>query len=758
MRTPVQPDRQEGRGAGHGRGAHPAPRTSPRAKAAYLVVGAAVLAAGAPGLVGALRGVSGADPEERAQAASALQVHGVLLALCAVLAVGVVVYAARGVRAPDGAGTGTGEAAAEQAAELAAARAELAAAKENHVVERDSLLRERAALTERIGGLQASVQGTFVGLSRRTLGLVERQLSFIDELEAHEQEPGTLDTLFRLDHLAACMRRHSENLLVLAGADHRGTRRANVPLIDVLRAAVGEIESYQRVVLSPDLPQVHVTGFASGDASHLLAELLENATSCSRPESEVLLTGRLLGTGDLLLVVRDEGIGISPAGRVDDLNVRLADTDPGPAPREALGLGLYVVARLAARHGVGVELRPRDRGVDAEVRLPGRLLVGGAADGAVDGGGAAGFAGVGAVGGGAAGSVGGAAGAVGVTGGVGAGGGDAAAAGGAGHAVPVRAAGGAERESTAAAYGTRPVPGSGTDAGAAGVRDGSAAPVRPAGGAAPVRVGAQRSGPPPEGGVRPATPPFASARPAVAPRTGGWVRAEAGMLPRRQPGSTVSGGAVAPLRHGTATGTPVPAGAGATAGAAVHGAVPSHAVPGQPAPAHASSGHPAPGHPAPGHPAPVAAAAAAGHPPAEHTATAQAAPGHPAFEHPAPGHPAPGHPAVLHPGNAVTGNPATGPAALSPVPAGRVAAPGPAAGAPAARAAAPQRGAESAGGWPAAPVRAVVAVPAQAERRGVDAREVRRLLGGLQQGSRDGRRAAAAEAGTWDAKEQGAST
>ncbi|AZM48612.1 ATP-binding protein [Streptomyces sp. WAC 06738] len=729
MRTPVQPDRQEGRGAGHRRGAHPAPRTSPRAKAAYLVVGAAVLAAGAPGLVGALRGVSGADPEERPQAASALHVHGALLALCAVLAVGVVVYAARGTHAADGADTG--EDAAEKAAELAAVRAELAAARENHVVERDSLLRERAALAERIGGLQASVQGTFVGLSRRTLGLVERQLSFIDELEAHEQEPSTLETLFRLDHLAACMRRHSENLLVLAGADHRGTRRANVPLIDVLRAAVGEIESYQRVVLSPDLPQVHVTGFASGDASHLLAELLENATSCSPPESEVLLTGRMLGTGDLLLVVRDEGIGISPAARVDDLNARLADTDPGPAPREALGLGLYVVARLAARHGVAVELRLRDRGVDAEVRLPGRLLVGGAVDGTDDdagfagasgavgggdaaglagagaagggagpGGGAAGLAGVGAAGGGGAGSAGGAAGTVGGAGGVGAGGvtGGGAAAGGAGRAVPVPAARGA-----------RPEPGPRTDAESRGVRDG---------GAAPVRVGPQRSGPPPGGGVRPVPPPFAPARPAAAPRTGGWVRAEAGMLPRRRPGSTVSGGAVAPPRHGTATGTPVPAGAGSAAGAAVPGEAPARAVPAQPAPAHE-------------------------------------APAHAAFEHPAPGHPAVLHPAPGHP---ATGHPATGPAALSPVPAGRAAVPGPAAGAPPARAVAPQRGTESPGGWPAAPVRAVVAVPAQAERRGVDAREVRRLLGGLQQGSRDGRRAAAAEAATWDAKEQGAST
>lgn len=718
MRTPVQPDRPEGRGARRRRGARPAPRTSPRAKAAYLVVGAAVLAAGAPALVGALRAVRATDPETRARAASALQQHGALLVLCAVLAVGVVVYATRGVHGDDAADAADGRArdgrAQAAAAELAAVRAELAAAKESHVVERDSLLRERAALAERIGGLQASVQGTFVGLSRRTLGLVERQLSFIDELEAHEQEPGTLETLFRLDHLASCMRRHSENLLVLAGADHRGTRRANVPLIDVLRAAVGEIESYQRVVVSPDVPQVHVTGFASGDASHLLAELLENATSCSPPASEVQLTGRLLGTGDLLLVVRDEGIGISPPGRVDDLNARLADADPGPAPREALGLGLYVVARLAARHGVGVELRHRDRGLDAEVRLPARLLVGGTGDGAAGGDGAGVTAGAGAAAGGVVAGAG-----AGASVGVGVGAGAAAAARGG-----LGAAGGADggRRIAAAEHGTQPGPG--TDTGATDVRDL---------GAAPVRLGPQRSAPPSDGGgVRLSPPPFASARPAVAPRTGGWVRAEAGMLPRRRPGATVAGGVV---------GDPVStAGGGVTAGAAVHGAAPGPA--GHPAPAHVAAAHLVAGQAVSGHPA-------SGHSPvhvaAEHAVAEQAV-----------GHPAAGHPAAGHPG--------TGPAALSPVPAARAAGGGAPAGAPSARTLAPQRGAGAgwsvphAGATPAAGVRSVVAVPAQAERRGVDAREVRRLLGGLQQGSRDGRRAAAAEAATWDAKEQGAST
>ncbi|WP_344296405.1 sensor histidine kinase, partial [Streptomyces synnematoformans] len=498
--------------------------------AACIVVGAVVLAAGAPGLVGAVRAGHAADPERRAQAASALQLHGVLLALCALLAVGVVVYAARdplgadeggegGEGAVDGDGGGGADrtgAAAGARAELAAVRGELAAAREHHVAERDSLLRERAALAERIGGLQAGVQGTFVGLSRRTLGLVERQLSFIDELEAHEQEPGTLDTLFRLDHLAACMRRHSENQLVLAGADHRGTRRAHVPLIDVLRAAVGEIESYQRVVLSPDVPQLHVTGFASADVSHLLAELLENATSCSPPESEVLLTGRLLGTGDLLLVVRDEGIGISPPGRLDALNARLAEADPGPAPGESLGLGLYVVARLAARHGVRVELRRRERGLDAEVRLPARLSAGavGGGDGAVSAGGAAGG---GALGGAVAGGVAVGGGAVGgAAAGRGGGAGAADASAGGGEPGPGRRPGvagegvrdpgvGVHAPARRGAHGLAPVRDGGCDGahGPAPVPDGGG-PVRPSRGpdgpgAGAVRLGPQRPAPPDDG-------------------------------------------------------------------------------------------------------------------------------------------------------------------------------------------------------------------------------------------------------------------
>lgn len=349
-----------------------------RNAAALTIVGVAVLAAGAPGMAAAVRDLRGAPSGASASdAASALQLQGALLALCLALAIGIGAYALRRSGHRSGAGAGGEGAAApgSTAAQLAAARAELDDTREAHTIERDTLLRERAALAQRITGLQEAVHGTFVGLSRRTLGLVERQLAFIDDLEEHEQDPDRLDTLYQLDHLAACMRRHSENLLVLAGSDQRGPRREHLPLIDVLRTAVGEIEAYQRVHIVGGLPEVQLNGFASGDTGHLLAELLENATACSPPEAQVELAGRLLPDGRLLLTVRDEGIGIHPPDRLAELNSRLTQPDPGPAPGEALGLGLYVVARLAARHGVQVELRSQATGITAEVALPARVVV-----------------------------------------------------------------------------------------------------------------------------------------------------------------------------------------------------------------------------------------------------------------------------------------------------------------------------------------------------------------------------------------------
>ncbi|MQY13682.1 hypothetical protein SRB5_38320 [Streptomyces sp. RB5] len=345
-------------------------RAPVRLRAALGVVGAAVAVAAAPGIAASYRATdTGAGPAARAEALGGLQLQGGLLLLCLLLAVGVTAYAWRAD------GRQSAQAAEALTARLAETRTELADVREAHTVERDTLLRERAALTQRIAALQDSVHGTFVGLSRRTLGLVERQLSFIDALEENEQDPDALDTLFKLDHLAACMRRHSENLLVLAGADQRGAQRRHVALIDVLRGAVSEIEAYHRVVIRPGLPEVRLNGFASGDASHLLAELLENATACSPPAGTVELGGRLLDTGELTLTVRDEGIGITPAARLAEFNERLGEIEPGPPPGEERGLGLYVVARLAGRHGVRVRLYGNGAGLTAEVRVPARLVV-----------------------------------------------------------------------------------------------------------------------------------------------------------------------------------------------------------------------------------------------------------------------------------------------------------------------------------------------------------------------------------------------
>ncbi|MFF3647442.1 nitrate- and nitrite sensing domain-containing protein [Streptomyces sp. NPDC002181] len=254
---------------------------------------------------------------------------------------------------------------------------------------REALERELAAsrealeleLTELRAGLEEHrriMSTTSVSLSLRTLGLVERQLQVIEELESKEQDPDRLATLFKLDHLATVMRRHNENLLVLAGQEHgHGAGAAPVPLVDVARAAVSEIERYERVDLAALPPFTQVAGHAADDISHVLAELLENATTFSPPEAKVRVSGWLLDSGDVVLSVVDEGIGIT-GDRLEALNARLATPeayDEEPESEHGLGLGLYVAGRLAARHGVTAELRPgRHAGTEALVVVPATLL------------------------------------------------------------------------------------------------------------------------------------------------------------------------------------------------------------------------------------------------------------------------------------------------------------------------------------------------------------------------------------------------
>ncbi|MFH8973917.1 nitrate- and nitrite sensing domain-containing protein [Streptomyces sp. NPDC017890] len=243
---------------------------------------------------------------------------------------------------------------------------------------REELRAELAASAAQLDVVRKSIGSTFVNLALRTLGLVERQLAVIESLEEREQDPERLATLFKLDHFATVMRRHSENLLVLAGTEHVQHSASPVPLVDVVRAAVSEIERYERVRIAALPPHAHVAGFAADDLSHLLAELMENATSFSPPDLPVEVSGWLLENGEVMLSVRDEGIGMATE-RLERLNARLTDFDPdAPYDQEGedgLGLGLYVVARLAHRHGARVRLREQKQGgVAAVVVLPKTLL------------------------------------------------------------------------------------------------------------------------------------------------------------------------------------------------------------------------------------------------------------------------------------------------------------------------------------------------------------------------------------------------
>ncbi|MFE9635855.1 nitrate- and nitrite sensing domain-containing protein [Streptomyces sp. NPDC006463] len=248
----------------------------------------------------------------------------------------------------------------------------------------EALTSGREALEEELTALRAGLEEhrrvmstTSVSLSLRTLGLVERQLAVIEDLESKEQDPDRLATLFKLDHLATVMRRHNENLLVLAGQEHGHGQGLPVPLVDVMRAAVSEIERYERVDLAALPSHTQVAGHAADDISHVLAELLENATTFSPPDAKVKVSGWLLDSGDAVLSVVDAGIGVTE-DRLEALNSRLATPeayDEEPEAEHGLGLGLYVAGRLAARHGVTAELRaPRDGGTEALVVVPAALL------------------------------------------------------------------------------------------------------------------------------------------------------------------------------------------------------------------------------------------------------------------------------------------------------------------------------------------------------------------------------------------------
>ena len=212
----------------------------------------------------------------------------------------------------------------------------------------------------------------FVNLARRNQSLVQRQLELLDDLERNEHDPAALDSLFKLDHMATRMRRNAESLLVLSGAEQPRQWQQPIALIDVVRAAAAEIADFPRVELVGIDDGLAVSGRAVSDVAHLLAELLENATSFSPPDTPVVVSGAVSATG-FVLAVSDQGIGITPE-RIAEANVLLAHP-PVVGLALSRALGLHVVGSLAQRHGISVELRPgAPGGIVALVALPTAIL------------------------------------------------------------------------------------------------------------------------------------------------------------------------------------------------------------------------------------------------------------------------------------------------------------------------------------------------------------------------------------------------
>ncbi|OLE21839.1 MAG: hypothetical protein AUG44_26330 [Actinobacteria bacterium 13_1_20CM_3_71_11] len=219
--------------------------------------------------------------------------------------------------------------------------------------------------------LRRSVRDVFLNLARRTQALVHRQLTVLDTMERRETSAEGLENLFRVDHLATRMRRNAENLIVLSGAaPGRGWRHA-VALVDVVRGAVAEVEEYTRVTVLP-MTSAGIVGRAVGDIMHLLAELIENAVSFSPPYTVVQVGAQPVANG-IAVEIEDRGLGMSEADRAA-ANEQLRQP-PEFNMSSTAQLGLYVVGRLAVRHGIQVRLKDSPYGGTTAVILIPRTLV-----------------------------------------------------------------------------------------------------------------------------------------------------------------------------------------------------------------------------------------------------------------------------------------------------------------------------------------------------------------------------------------------
>ncbi|MEU6668721.1 nitrate- and nitrite sensing domain-containing protein [Streptomyces sp. NPDC046727] len=247
----------------------------------------------------------------------------------------------------------------------------------------DQVHREAVRLASEQALLRGNINAIFTNLSRRNQSLIEGQLTLITDLENNEADPDQLENLFKLDHLATRMRRNGENLLVLAGEEPGRRWDQPVPLVDVLRAASSEVEQYERIELS-GVPEAEIHGRAVTDLVHLLAELLENATTFSSPQTKVRVTATRLPDGRVMIEIHDKGIGLT-AEDFADINHKLANP---PTVDAAISqrMGLFVVGRLSDRHGIRVQLRPsgEQAGTTSLVMLPDAITHGGGGEAPLD--------------------------------------------------------------------------------------------------------------------------------------------------------------------------------------------------------------------------------------------------------------------------------------------------------------------------------------------------------------------------------------
>jgi signal transduction histidine kinase len=233
--------------------------------------------------------------------------------------------------------------------------------------------REAVRVAAEQAALRTSVSAMFLNLARRSQTLVDRMIGELDAIERGEEDPKRLAQLFELDHLATRMRRNDENLLVLAGADSAVPRRDDALVVDVLRAAQSEVELYNRIEFGTVDTDISVAAHAVNDVVRLVAELLDNATRFSPPNTTVVADGRRI-RDYVLIQIEDRGLGLTDE-QLDSLNRRLA-APPSVDVAAFRLMGLAVVSRLASRYGIRVELRRNvEGGTVAQVTLPAATVI-----------------------------------------------------------------------------------------------------------------------------------------------------------------------------------------------------------------------------------------------------------------------------------------------------------------------------------------------------------------------------------------------